>query len=443
MKSPAIRLRALASVLVAALLAGARAAQEVASTPPDVLLVLADDLGWPEFDDAATPALDRLAAEGVTLTRFYAMPNCSPSRHALLHGRWPRRTGLGSVTNSYAPPSPRNPTPSPSLSSLPRLLHARGYHTALVGKWHLGQAAAAPGADPMLSAPLAHGFDHWLAGAPANLNAREGASYSDWLRVDDGVEQRSSEFATRAQRDAALRWWRETPSPKFLLVSLSAVHQPLQQPPEDLLPPGVQAGTKARTVLSAMISSVDTVVRDLRAAVDPERAYFLFLSDNGTAPGTYGPAENAKGTTFDRGVRVPFVGVGPGIPRGQRCAAPVAIVDVLATVCEAAGVHEWRGPEGGGEDSVSFLGALREPASWRPPRPWVLVEIYDEERDDWALLDAGWKLRSLDGKEELYELVGEPPVERAVSLAGALEPRAQAGLDALRALRKGLPPRGG
>jgi arylsulfatase A-like enzyme len=439
-------LRALATPVLALLAAASAAAQaSEAGAPgadasaPDVLVVLVDDLGWPELGDSRTPVLERLAAEGVTLTRFYAMPNCSPARHALLHGRWPRRTGLGSVTNSFAPPSPENPTPAPELASLPKLLRARGYRTALIGKWHLGQAAAAPDADPVLTAPQAHGFDEWLAGTPANLRAKDGKHYADWMRVDNGVERAETEFATRAQRDAAMRWWSSTPSPKFMLVSLSAVHQPLQRPPEELLPPGVLPGTKARFLLPAMIASVDTVVGDLHRAVDPERTLFLFLSDNGTAPLTYGPVQDAKGTTLDRGVRVPFLALGPGLARGVRCDTPVSIVDVMGTVCEAAGIAAWQGERGGGEDSRSFLGALRAPREWRPERSWVLVERYDSEHDDVALVDGPWKLRRLDGRDELYVLSGEPPAE--VRVDEPLDAGALAAREALAQLRAGLPPR--
>jgi arylsulfatase A-like enzyme len=434
-------LRVLATPVLALVAATSAAAQAHGpdATPPDVLVVLVDDLGWPELGDSRTPVLDRVAAEGVTMTHFYAMPNCSPARHALLHGRWPRRTGMGSVTNSFAPPSRENPTPAPELESLPKLLRARGYRTALIGKWHLGQAAAAPDADPVLTAPQAHGFDEWLAGTPANLRAKDGKHYAEWVRVDNGVARAESEFATIAQRDAAVRWWSATPSPKFMLVSLSAVHQPLQWPPEELLPPGVVPGTKARFLLPAMIASVDTVVGDLHRGVDPERTLFLFLSDNGTAPLTYGPVQDAKGTTLDRGVRVPFLAVGPGIARGVRCDTPVSIVDVMGTVCEAAGIGAWRGEHGGGEDSRSFLGALRAPNEWRPERSWVLVERYDSEHDDVALVDGAWKLRRLDGRDELYALSGEPPAE--VRVGEPFDARALAAREALAALRDGLPPR--
>jgi arylsulfatase A-like enzyme len=405
-----------------------------ASLPPDVLIVLADDLDWAELDASPTPSLDELAREGVTLRQFIGMPVCSVARHALLHGRWPRRSGVGGNVNSHAPPSAANPTPSAELVSLPKLLKARGYHTALVGKWHLGQASAEGGADPLLSAPRAHGFDHWLAGTPANLLAREGKGYDEWVRVDDGVQRIEHEYATRAMRDAALAWWQATPSPRFLLVALCAPHPPMHLAPADLVPDGFHVVEGQRNQLHSMIGTVDHVVGALRAAADPARTLFLFLADNGVGP-AIDDAHESKGTTAERGILVPFVAAGPGLARGAECGEPVSIVDVLATVAEATGTEVARGGPGA-EDSRSFLGALASPASWRAPRPWVLAERYDARADDFALRTARWKLRRLDGEESLLDLVHDPGEARPMRAGGerdaGLEGEARAALAELR-----------
>jgi len=428
-------------VLLLALAPAARAQEP--GRPPDILIVMADDLSVPDLADAPTPSIDALAAAGVTLTQFVGMPICSPARHALLHGRWPRRSGLGGNVNSYQPPSETNVTPSPELLSLPKVLAQRGYHTALVGKWHLGQAAAGPGADPTLTAPQAHGFEHWLAGAPANLRSDGGTGYKKWVRVDDGARRMETEYATQAMRDAALDWWQKTPSPKFLLVSLSAPHQPLSAPPAEMLPPGFDASSGADRRFLGMVASIDHVVGKLRAASDPEHTLFLFLADNGTAPLVHGvKRDEAKGTTRERGIRVPFVAAGPGVARGQVSQAQVSIVDLLATLAEVAGARVPVAGQAGGEDSRSFLGALREPATWQPERAWVLAERYDGEGDDLALRTPRWKLRRDEGVETLVDLVHDPDEEHPLAADGELDLEQRAALDNLRAiLAHDVPPR--
>lgn len=428
-----------ASALVP-LLGRASVGQEEPARPPDVLVVLADDMGWPELEGAPTPHLDSLAREGVSLTRFFSMPQCAPSRHALLHGRWPRRSGVGGNINCFQPPSPTNPTPSAGLLSLPKLLRARGYHTALVGKWHLGQAPGGEG-DPLRNAPQAHGFEHWLAGSPANLHTGKGRDYDRWLRIDDGVERIETEYATRAQRDAALAWWRDTPSPKFLLVALNAPHEPFHFPPSDMLPAGFRPPDLPRPKLLSLVTSIDQVFGHLHAAVDPARTLVVFLSDNGMVPAP-GETADGKGSTGERGIRVPFLASGPGLARGEACAAMVSMVDVLATLAEATGAPLSEERSDGAEDSRSFLGALLHPRDWRPERPWVLAERYDDEVDDFCLRTARWKLRRVDGLERLVDLERDPDELHPLDPSAELDTEARAGLEDLRRiLASAVPPR--
>lgn len=433
----------LASSLALALVVqlGGAGSAHAEDAPPDVLIVLADDMDWAEIALSPTPSIDQLAREGVTLRQFMAMPVCSLARHALLHGRWPRRSGVGGNINSNAPPSAKNPTPSAELRSLPKLLKARGYHTALVGKWHLGQAAASAGADPILTAPMAHGFDRWLAGTPANLLAGKGKGYDEWVRVDDGVKRIETEYATRAMRDAALAWWQETPSPKFLLVALSAAHPPLHPAPADLVPEGFRSVPGARNYLHSMIGTVDHVVGRLRAAIDPAHTLFVFLADNGVGP-TVGETQETKGTTAERGILVPFVALGPGLPRGAHCDELVSIVDVLATVVEATGTPLPAGGGPGAEDSRSFYGALVDPEGWHAPRPWVLIEHYERGSDDMAVRTARWKLRQVNGRELLVDLVRDPREEHPLPVPGELDDEQRAALEDLRRiLALEVPPR--
>jgi arylsulfatase A-like enzyme len=419
----------------------ARSTQEDTPRPPDVVIVLADDLSWPEIAAADTPALDALARDGVAMTSCFAMPVCSPGRYSLLFGRWPRRSGMGGNVNSFEPPAPHNPAPEVGLSTLPRLFGRGGYTSALVGKWHLGQAPDVAG-DPMLAAPRAHGFDHWLAGAPANLRAREGTGYRHWIRVDDDQQRIESTYATVAQRDAALEWWRATEGPRFLLVSLSAPHLPFAAPPPELRYGEVDRRHGQRGMFLAMVASIDIVVGALRAECDPASTLFVFLADNGTAPLVFGAGQDeAKGTTNDTGIRVPCLVAGPGVVPGATCDQPVSLIDVMSTLAEVCGLAPAPG-EPGGEDSRSFAGALRDPAGWRPERSWILAERYDDEVDDLCVRDAAFKLRRLNGAEWLVDVVADPDEARPLPTDGELDARQRAARDRLRSvIADELPPR--
>jgi len=194
----------------------------------------------------------------------------------------------------------------------------------------------------------------------------------------------------------------------------------------------------------AMIASIDHVVGRLRAVADPQRTLFCFLSDNGTAPIVYGvKLREGKGTTRERGIHVPFLAAGPGLARGASSSALLSIVDVMATVAEATGSPLPPAPPAkGGEDSVSFLGALVHPESWKPPRPWVLVEKYDEEGDDLALRTERWKLRRFRGVELLIDLEHDPEELSPQATDGELGEEERRAVELLRGiLEREVPPR--
>jgi arylsulfatase A-like enzyme len=140
---------------------------------------------------------------------------------------------------------------------------------------------------------------------------------------------------------------------------------------------------------------------------------------------------------------VPFLAAGPGLARGVTGNEPVSIVDMLATVAEACGAAVPSGVPGA-EDSRSFHGALKDPGAWRAPRPWLLVERYDVESDDFALRAAPWKLRRLNGVETLIDLARDPREEHPLALDGevVLQDEARQALERLRTiLAHEVPPR--
>ena len=255
---------AAALVAVAALTCGPAAARARAAAPrPNVVVILADDLGYSDLGcyggEIRTPHLDRLAASGVRFSQFYNQARCCPSRAALLTGRYPHQVGVGAMIDDYAAwiraaadrPSYRDHL-SPESPTLPELLRTAGYRTLMSGKWHLGYRPA--------EWPARRGFDRAFALIPGAMNYwGSGASGEPSLMALDREEwtpPKEGFFATDAFTDRAIEFVEEAAAAKdkpfFLYLAYNAPHWPLQAPPEDVEPyratydAGWQATRKAR-----------------------------------------------------------------------------------------------------------------------------------------------------------------------------------------------------
>jgi arylsulfatase B len=377
--------------------------------PPDIVLIVLDDVAASDVDVVPTPNIDWIASQGVSFRRGYAAPTCVPSRFALMFGQYSRSGGGDSCRN-------RQPeAPSFAQSSIPKLLKARGYSTAAFGKWHLGSNAV--GAWEM-TAHL-HGFDAFRAGAPANLQLCGGSGYNDWVRVDDGVSATTQEYQTTAVRDAFLSWWPSAPGPRFAYVCFQAAHVPLHVPPASILPPGYPTPITEREKYDAMLVSADWVIGEMLNVVDLRRTWIIVLGDNGTPPQALRPGQvtaKVKGSSFEDGVRVPFVVAGPGITRSFETQALVHVVDLLASVVELAGGTV---PAGSATESISFVPCLRGPdvrtrswvfCDWDPEIP---PNVAKPPKHDRALVTQRYKLRRVGNDpsntfEEIYDLVRDP-----------------------------------
>lgn len=380
-------------------------AQEVA---PNVLIIVIDDVAAVDLNGLALPSLEGLKAQGVTFTRAYANPTCAPSRRSLQTGRfWVDGNG-----EPCAIPAPH--TPALSEVFLPEAMP--GYSSAILGKWHLG---VDPSGGPLECAPLRQGYDYWLRGSLSNVGATscegvDGYDYDLWEMVTAGPLGCSrvpfGTYQPFAVSERFVQAWGTAPEPRMAVVNLQLCHSPFHRPPAYLLPPGYPATTSLRQKYEAMIVAHDALIGWMLTAVDLARTTVIVIGDNGTPPQVAGlEAQRAKGTTFERGVRVPMIIAGKGVvDPGRLEGALVHAVDVFATAVALAGGTST-------SDGLSLVPAMEHES--QPEHAFVLVGARWETPDgDVASVSAdGYKLRELDpdgdgvaDSLEFYDLSTDP-----------------------------------
>ncbi|MFM8579423.1 MAG: sulfatase [Planctomycetaceae bacterium] len=372
---------------------------------PNVIIFYADDLGWGELGcqgnpQIPTPHIDSLAANGVRCTQGYvAATYCSPSRAGLLSGRYPTR--FGHETNG-------DPNTSGFIeeTTLADRLKSLGYATSCVGKWHLGDLAE--------RRPMARGFDEFF-GTLANTPFFHPTKFIDSRKSPEVAEVADDAFyTTDAYAERATEWIESRASkPWFLYLPFNAQHAPLQATQKYLDRFKEIPGDKRRlfaAMLSAMDDAVGRVLSTVRKIGQEDNTLIFFIADNGgPTQGTTsqnGPLRGFKMTTFEGGIRVPFLVQWKGtIDGGRTYDLPVMNLDVVPTVMAAAGKPLTPGDAVDGVDLVPFFTGR---ASGRPHDAmfWRFIK-------QWAVRSGDWKLvvsNGGSGRAELYDLsqdVGE------------------------------------
>ena len=348
-----------AVLLTAAAFAAQRGTEQPA--PPNVIIILADDLGYGDLGafgspNIRTPRLDAMAAEGQKWTNFYVQPVCSPSRAALLTGRLPIRSGMYGIATGTAPKVLRDNAAEglpPDEITIAELLRPRGYATAIVGKWHLGQLRQ--------FLPMNQGFDYWF-GLPYSHDMRmtatrengyqSSAYYSPkpeyWdvpLMRNGDVIERPVDHTTLTKRytEEALRFIHDNRSrPFFLYLAHSLPHVPLARSTEFV---GRSAGGTYGDVVEEIDASAGRILDALKADNVDRRTLVVFTSDNGpwlpfrTHGGSAGPLRGGKGTTWEGGVRTPAIFWWPGTVRPAIVTDIGSELDLLPTVARFAGAQ--------------------------------------------------------------------------------------------------------
>jgi arylsulfatase A-like enzyme len=405
-----MNLHPLAFALTLALLGGPGAAADSGNgRRPNVVIVLVDDMGWADLGcygskDIRTPHVDRLAARGVRLTSFYSNgPVCTPTRAALMTGRWQQRVGLEWAIY----PGQKEPGLPASETSLARMLKGAGYATALFGKWHLGYRPE--------FGPNAHGFDEFfglLSGNVDHYSHKEVNGEPDWYDNTKPVEVAGYSTDLITARAVAFidRHARE---PLFLYVAYNAVHWPFQPPgkPQDVRSlPTWHDGT--RKDYGAMVEAVDAGVGKILAALDrhglADDSLVVFTNDNGGERlSDNGPLFHHKATLWEGGIRVPCVLRWPGhLPAGRVSDQAAIMMDLTATALAACRVAPPRGRVLDGLDLLPLLSGRAPPAErtlfWRIDR---------KDRQQKAVRRGAWKYVRDGGIELLFDL-GQDPGER-------------------------------
>jgi arylsulfatase A len=349
--------RSMAVVLVTAILAACSPAdpdtaapqavqipQQTEGSRPNIIIILADDLGWGDIGANGqtmirTPNIDRLAREGISLTTFYAGSNvCTPSRAALLTGRYPIRSGMQHVImphSTFGLPD--------SEITIAELLKDAGYATGMVGKWHLGHQ------DKYW--PTAHGFD-WFLGVAYSNDMAPFDLYEGKTVIESPADQ-TRLSATYAQ--AASRFIADNKDGPFLLyVAETFPHIPLFVPDE-------RAGTSEAGLYGDVVEELDAGVGAILDALDAagisDNTLIIFTSDNGPwFQGDAGSFRGLKGGTHEGGFRVPFLARWPDkIAAGTQNDAMTMGIDLLPTAASLAGVDL---PEGVVIDGRDISGVL-------------------------------------------------------------------------------------
>ncbi len=381
---------------------GAEGQRPAVQQPPNILLMVLDDLGYAEISangctDFATPNVDAIGARGARFTDFYvSAPVCSPSRAGLLTGRY--QTRFGHEFNHPDADKASLGLPVNERMIAHRLKDA-GYVTGHIGKWHLGNPREAG------QTPADRGFMEsvWFPGQkklpPIFVTDNGKTRKCDASYVDTGIADEACRFVTEHQAQ-----------PWFLFAAFLTPHVPLDLPPEvaaghpEIEKPARRACANAMELVDAEIGRIMSLLRDLG---EEDNTLVILMSDNGDYPAngwTGKPFIGTKGTLWEGGIRVPCVLQWPGvIPAGQVIHDPVIALDCAPTMLAAAGVDPAASPE---LEGVDLLPRLKGTGSVPADRVlyWRYGEQFAVRRGNWKFVRAIRNRESGDFEVGLHDL---------------------------------------
>jgi len=391
---------------------------------PNILFIIADDLGWADVgyhgSQIMTPNIDRLARTGVPLEQHYVQPMCTPTRTALLTGRYPSRYGDHAIKPCNTQVLPYGTT------TLASALNSIGYDTGLSGKWHLGSRPE--------WGPTKFGFNRsygCLAGGVGQYNHlyKKGPYSRTWHRNEKYVDEQGHSTDLIARE--AVRWIEDVAEPFFIYVAFTAVHVPVEVPPKWLDrykgktfyddPEKAESFKRYAAYTTHMDHAIGQMLDALEQTGRRSDTLIVFVSDNGAThawkpsgkyPGTYKPCpvlgsnlpyRGRKGRLYEGGIRVPAVANWPGKLAPRTVDSPVHIVDWMPTFARLAGYYPSQNLKWDGRDIWPLLsGGISK------PQPRTLYFKFTDGR--YALRSGDFKLIIDQNRQttELYDIAADP-----------------------------------
>lgn len=423
-RGPTIRLVASLAVTNLAVLLGLIASHASATPPerPNILFIVVDDQGWNDVGyhnhQIRTPHIDALARSGVELDWHYVQPQCTPTRVALMTGRYPSRFGLHCCEASNQHAFPRD------TLTMASMLKRVGYQTGMSGKWHLGSKAE--------WGPNHHGFDYShgsLAGAVGMYDHRYNLKSPfaiTWHRNHELIEETG--HVTDLTTNETIRWielHQQPNQPWFFYVPFHAVHTPLVERDEKWHAMNSHIESNDRRLYAAALSHMDSAIGKMVEALERtgqrERTLIIYTSDNGAQDGHGGnsypppdpklvkhssnaPLRGWKTQTFEGGYRVPALVSWPDVLESHKLSQPMHVVDWMPTLAQLTGFAAKTDPKW---DGVNVWPKLTGDDTTIDDRTFYIV--WGSKRRREALRSGDWKIvRDHGDKWQLYNLAEDP-----------------------------------
>lgn len=386
------------------------------AAPPHILYIIADDIGWKDVGfhgctDIKTPNLDKLAVEGARLERFYAQPMCTPTRAAIMTGRYPCRYGLQTLVI----PSKGTYGLATDEVTLPQVLKDGGYRTAAIGKWHLGHA-------DRKYWPCQRGFDYHYGAVLGEIDYFTHSAHDvlDWQRNNEPVNEEGYVTQLLGADAVKLIDGHDAAKPLFLYLAFTAAHTPYQAP-QEYLDRYKGIADETRRAYAGQITCMDDQIGKVLAALDKKGmrkdTLIIFHGDNGgtrdaamtgeskvkSVPCDNGALKGGKGQLYEGGTRVPAFANWPGRVSPGEVNELIHVVDMLPTLAKLAeastakckpldGIDVWPAMAGGNPSGRQEI-------------------VYNVEPFRGAIREGKWKLvwkNMLPSSVELFDMVADP-----------------------------------